>query len=90
MSMTIVLQCSEGRFERTIDPALSVKDAKEEFKKNFTPLSDLNLGQLVINYKGQFIKEESVSLASLDIQNNDTLFLIRKRAIPGLVTNETQ
>ncbi|CCW61636.1 unnamed protein product [Phytomonas sp. EM1] len=90
MSVTISLQCSEGRFELPIDSALSVKDVKEEFKKGFALLSDLNLSLLVINYKGEFIKDENVSLVSLGIQNDDVLFLIKKRAVPSLAREDAE
>lgn len=84
MSIKVALQCSEGRFELSVDPTTSVKDTKRLFRKGFPNLNDVNMNAFVVSYMGAFVMEESTTLKGLKVEDGATLFLIRKRTIPSL------
>lgn len=84
---TIILQCSEGRFDLSVDVTTSIREAKRLFKRAFPVLGDVNMNSFVISYMGKYFPDEAATLKALGIEGGETpaiFFLVKKRDIPSL------
>lgn len=84
--VSIIMQCSEGRFDLSLDSSTSLVEAKRAFKKAFPPLCDVNMNAFVISYNGKFCIEENAAIKSLDIEGEKPLafFLVKRKEVAAL------
>lgn len=90
MTIQVSLQSSVGRFELSVDPALSLRDVKRAFRKEYTDLADVNMSAFVLSYKGVFLTDDAVQLKACGVEDGAVLFLIRRRTVPSLNPQEAE
>lgn len=89
-TITVSLQCSEGRFVLPVDPAHTVQEVKREFKQHFEALFTVNMNAFIISHKGSFVMDDASTLESVGVQDQGVLFLIRKRTLPAFQVQEQE
>lgn len=84
--LNIIMQCSEGRFDLSLDPSTSLVDTKRAFKKAYPTLGDVNMNAFIISYSGKFCIEESATLKSLGIEGEmpAAFFLVKRKEVAAL------
>lgn len=87
---TVFLQCSEGRFALKVDPNTSVKEVKKLFKKSSPALFEVNMGAFIANAGGKFLTDENATLKALELPDNTTLFLVKRKNLPFLNTEDRE
>lgn len=88
--VTIYLQSSEGRFELSFDRATALIEVKKTFKRGIPQLRTTPMASFILSYRGKLLMEESITLASENIKDEDTLFLLRRSTIPSLEVVEEE
>ena len=84
MTVDVTIQLSLGRFAAQVDENDSVKVMKKKLRAALPVISHVSLnGFHILLPNGEYITDESKSVAASGITSNSVLFFIKKTACPA-------
>lgn len=78
MTVDVTVQCSLGRFSIALEESASIKEAKTKIRHEIANLSHVNLKAFRINVKGNYLSDESKTLAEVGVATGDVLHFVKK------------
>lgn len=83
MTIDATIQLSFGRFPVSLEEADTIKQVKTKIRQTYQNIAHVNLDEFRVNVGGNYLSDESKTVAEVAIQSGDVLHFVKKAACPA-------